>query len=248
MRGFDWLRHVRPALVPAQLLAGLVLFVLPWIEVRCNDESGPSNDTDKVILQQSGLQAALATYTHHSDPDLATMVRNAFQGRTGGNSGDDSFREPLRRGPFLVGYALALVTGIALSILLWRSKRRRLAVAACCLIASGLLLAQVATGFPLQDSILAENRAFEEERLWKLLHEPSFGEPLAIRGPPLFLLNLTWCLELSLLVLGTTLATLLLEGRQPSPASTVRVRGLQPESAALFETSPRSAHPHCSGA
>jgi hypothetical protein len=246
MRAFGWLRQVRPALVPVQLLAGLVLFVLPWIEVRCNDDR-PGKRAD-AVMRQSGLQAALAGYSHHSDPDLATMVRNALQGRAGGTSKEDSFHEPLRSAPFLAVYALALAAGFGLSIVLWRSRWRRLVVAGCCLTACCCLLAQVVAGFPLQDSILVENRVLEEERLWTELQQCSFDEPLAIRRPPLFLLDLTWSVDLSMLVLLTTLATLLVERKSTFAESPVSAANQQPLSAAPFETSQRTALPHCSEA
>jgi hypothetical protein len=68
----------------------------------------------------------------------------------------------------------------------------------------------------LQDSILVETRFMVEERLWQVLDKSDPGEVLQVRGPPIYLLRLTWYVDFSLLLPLTTVGLLLLEPRGPT--------------------------------
>jgi hypothetical protein len=173
------------------------MFPLPWVQVQCLKQASPSlpapgsrANAMKVIygllprwdgvtiLTQSGLQAALGTCSANPETnDPQASEREA--GRA------------MSASPLMAVWPLLVVGGIVAGLRLPAGRGRLLAVAACAGAALALLIAQVVTGFPL------------EEAMRKLFAEDLEKQAAGTANPQEGMIYLTYTYWFFLAVLGT---------------------------------------------
>jgi hypothetical protein len=187
---------LRRAASPSLILLALILFTLPWIEVRCN---GPiASSGTQVLIEQSGLQAALGKYSLNASlRDLGSdRDRNELQTRLSQSKDADSWSG------WMVLYGAILVTGLACGVLLRRSVLRRPMLAVCCAAAGLVLIYQVRVGFPVEQGV---DRA--------LPREIRVGQVFTVgtQGPPAVAIHHTIWLWLSIVVVLGALAAAIID-------------------------------------
>ena len=99
---------------PSWMLATLLLFPLPWIEVGCGTRVGNRVEDVDIVWTQSGLQAAYGGITLHND---ATPEQRAKAER--------DFRKESHAAPLMIMYAVNLSIAVVIGFCI-RSHRFRL--------------------------------------------------------------------------------------------------------------------------
>jgi hypothetical protein len=132
---------------PASLLLALVLFPLPWIDVRCDRPLGERGS--RTLVQQSGLQAAYGGYTEAPIPHTTQTDRERIEARVRAIRGELI----LSWSPLMVAYPLVLLGGIVLGVRARRHQSRTAALVACCVAAGLLLWVEASWGFPLERAV-----------------------------------------------------------------------------------------------
>jgi hypothetical protein len=129
---------------PSALLLALLLFPLPWIEVRCDR---PIADTgSRVLASQSGFQAAYGGYSENS------LVREVRAGRARVQL-PAHFRDQdikLQPSPWMILFPALLLAGILASFAIGKPFLRQVLVLASSALAGAVLLFQWRNGFPLE--------------------------------------------------------------------------------------------------
>jgi hypothetical protein len=131
---------------PAALLLALLLFPLPWLEVRCDrrlDETGT-----RTLAEQSGLQAAYGGYSEVPLSATARSERDRIEARIRASQNPPA----LSWAPLLVVYPLVLLGGFLFCLLAWQNPFRPAVLVGCSLTAGLLFLLQSARGFPLEQA------------------------------------------------------------------------------------------------
>jgi hypothetical protein len=127
---------------PAGLLLALVLFPLPWIEVRCDRPI--DNSVNRTLVEQSGLQAAYGGYTE--SPTFRTeRARRPAQNAPA--------EESLPGAPLMVLYGLCLTGGLLCGITVRRRLLRLAGLVGSSALALVLLYLQAHRGFPLEQAV-----------------------------------------------------------------------------------------------
>jgi hypothetical protein len=140
---------------PSALLLALLLFPLPWVEIQCGSRSSPGppppgakpNPVEILYnlipwreavtpFTQSGWQAVEGTCT--VNPELNDPEK-----------GRREMNEAMSGSLPLAAYPFVLFVGILAGLRMPCDRRRRLVVGLCAAAVLGLLLWQVAVGFPL---------------------------------------------------------------------------------------------------
>lgn len=116
------------------LLTSLVCFTFPWFSVSCHGPDGTS-----VVISQSGLEAAIGETT--------TLVNG--QAPPANQQAPEEFREPPAPAMLLAVHGMAIVLAILGSLLIKPADSRWLVVTLLSGVAAGVLIVQVAVGFPL---------------------------------------------------------------------------------------------------
>jgi hypothetical protein len=122
---------------PAGLLLALILFPLPWIDVRCDRPIDPSGN--RSLVEQSGLQAAYGGYTE------TPTFRTERERRPAQNAPAD-----LPGAPLMVLYGLCLAGGLFCGIAVRRRPLRLAGQVGTSALALVLLYLQAHRGFPLE--------------------------------------------------------------------------------------------------
>jgi DNA-directed RNA polymerase subunit RPC12/RpoP len=139
-----WWRPVSPSF----LILSLLLFPLPWIEVRCS--SGEMYG--KVLASQSGLQSIYGGETLHPALEAERVKREKAHlpdtSRRTTHSGDFGFFDSFA--PTMLLYPLLLVGAAFIGFFLRPSLQRSALICAFAGVAFLLLLLQAAIGFPLE--------------------------------------------------------------------------------------------------
>jgi hypothetical protein len=133
-------------LVPGNFLAALVLFCLPWVEIRCdkNAQSRPPRPPEfETVWTQSGLQAVWGGYT-----DLRPKSE-----RPTNSDGDDD----ISPAPLVAVYGVLLVLAFLVALLARGRPHVWAAVAGMAGVAFLLLTLQALVGFPIE-------RMFDEKK------------------------------------------------------------------------------------
>jgi hypothetical protein len=160
---------------PSCLLLALVLFPLPWVEIQCTAK--PSNSRARALMQaqqvpdwvadglvgqeertwlrQSGLQAALGSYTNLAPPDDPEHM--------------NQFNAAMKRSSWMMALPLVLSGGAIAGFIRARSLRCAQKKAAglveilrlfsditllCALTALAILITQMVLGFPLEQALV----------------------------------------------------------------------------------------------
>ncbi|MCI0459282.1 MAG: hypothetical protein L0Z62_20225 [Gemmataceae bacterium] len=131
---------------PALLLVALLLFPLPWIEVRCDKPLGDHGT--RTLAEQSGLQAAYGGYSEAPLSHTARTERDRLEARIRALQSEPT----LSGSPLMVLYPLVLLGGSLFGLLTRRDRFRCAALVGCSLVAGLLLLLQASRGFPLDQA------------------------------------------------------------------------------------------------
>jgi hypothetical protein len=148
---------------PSILVFALFLFLLPWVDLRCEAKPGfGSNFGAKepgvrgssapaggslTVFYQSGLQS---TWGEVSLSGYLEGRRFGGGGQAFGNGGQ-ALEDQVSRtdpAPMMIGYGLCLLAGIVLGYAMRSSKRKGVLLGGICLTACGLLMVQTIVGFP----------------------------------------------------------------------------------------------------
>ena len=140
---------------PSMLIAALVLFCLPWVNVSCRTPDG-----DVLEISQTGLQAALgkSTVAIHGK-DGTVRVGDSVLDRP--DAVADDFGAPrtgsdVDAAPLLLLHATVLIAGAIAGFVISTDQLRMAAVGGCGAAAAALLILQVVAGFPLTSDIPTE--------------------------------------------------------------------------------------------
>ena len=132
---------------PASLFLALLLFPLPWIEVRCNGPVGGSEA--RTLAKQSGLQAAYGGYSEAPLSPAARSERDRIEARVHASQVEPT----VSWSPLMAVYPFALLGGCWLGLRARRDWVRSAAVVGCSLAAALLFLLQASKGFPLEQAV-----------------------------------------------------------------------------------------------
>src|SRR5437879_3113005 len=135
---------------PSILVFALILFMLPWIEVRC-EANAPMRGNSPFggvgaslsACYQSGLQASWGEVS----------INGWLSGQT---SGVSVSTDPA---PMMIVYGLCLIAGIIIGYAMRSSRLKGFLLGGVCLVASALLLAQRVVGFPFAKTFEKEQAA-----------------------------------------------------------------------------------------
>lgn len=152
---------------PSGFLLALVVFPLPWLEVRCNAQGDMANPLDPagppirtvVMATQSGLESAYGG--HRRGPHVDFYLQDL---RNQGYLPSLLARTDVRPAWLMSAYAAVLGMGMLLGLVLPVGIWRLGAVAACAACAVSLLATQTAVEFPLA------------HHLQELHADPTWGE------------------------------------------------------------------------
>jgi hypothetical protein len=148
---------------PACLLLALLLFPLPWVEIRCSATKptvgpGAAGQGVPVIytvlphwdsvtqFSQTGWQAAQGTCTINRDADIGTRPEEAA-------AEERKAIAAMQWSALMTAYPLVVFAGALAGLVLPIGRGRRWVVAACSAAALALVLAQVKVGFPLEHAM-----------------------------------------------------------------------------------------------
>lgn len=162
---------------PSCLLVGILLFPLPWLEVCCRAQNGPTTAvaiTTGTPIPKDGFTRIREFFEDLFSPKVAVLVsQSGLQASTGDYSEElrlsKSETDPPKRiaippAPLMFVYLFVLCLGAALGFLAASTFKRRVGIAAMCgATACALLWFQTAMGFPLANLLDAEKlRAIQE--------------------------------------------------------------------------------------
>jgi hypothetical protein len=199
---------------PAHFAFGFVLFLLPWVEVKCNESPSPIGKAGQVMVHQSGFEAVYGGSRYPADIKPAEIIKDLSNLRFPNlpkNSNAPEFNKPPEGASLMAAYAGVLALGILAGILLRRSRLRAWVLGICWLTAFSLLLVQILRGFPITESVQYEIQRAEEEWLEKLYQHGNSQDEIFARPPRPFLMNYSWFLDISLLLPWIGLGTVLWE-------------------------------------
>src|SRR5262249_5362629 len=131
---------------PAMMLLGLILFPLPWIQVRCTQPIGERGT--KLLAVQSGLQAAYGGYSEN--PTLATpeLERQRKSARENFQQMDN-----LPRSGWMILFPFLLLAAVLAGLVVWGSPLRSALLIGLSAAAGFVLLIQASAGFPLERTL-----------------------------------------------------------------------------------------------
>jgi len=132
--------------LPINLAGILLIFVAPWVEVRCD---GVPNAPAAPMIRQSGLEAAQGTY----DIPLSSMVSRMVPEVPIGNALTplDAVRERYRPepAPLLFGFVASVSVALLATMLMVPGIGRSVMVTTCVFVATAFLTLQSTEGLPL---------------------------------------------------------------------------------------------------
>ena len=144
---------------PAGLFLALLLFLLPWIEVRCDRPI--ANSGSRTLVEQSGLQAAYGGYWENPVFQTARKERESRLGKTPATADQTT----MSWAPLMVLYPILLLAGILCGFIVQNSFLRSVGLMACSASSLVLLYLQAHRGFPLEQAVnnpLARDATAEE--------------------------------------------------------------------------------------
>jgi hypothetical protein len=168
---------------PSNLIAAIVLFCLPWIEVRCNytrdtgfftikdgQQITKYEEGDIVVLIQSGLQAAAGGYNDKVAP-------NPFRPP---DPSQKALQKPPEPMPLLVVYGTLLFIGTIAGLVRKAGRLRSSSLVLCSSAAFLVLLFQAQRGFTIENSLPVENAALKKQ----FEESQKRGQSRMTEGPP----------------------------------------------------------------
>lgn len=148
---------------PSCLCLALVMFFLPWVDVRCNPSAlnqGASRlypSESRVVFSQSGLQAAIGTGSRGAFIDAALTEWEKKEGTKLPTKTAREVSEPgVHWAPLLLLHVLLVIAGLVCAFIVRPRYSRLAGVGALGAAAALVLLVQFALGFPVERQI-AEN-------------------------------------------------------------------------------------------
>jgi hypothetical protein len=146
---------------PSAVLLGLMLFFLPWVEVRCN--FGGNNI---VLVQQSGVQtcyggASPSAQMEEYSRELHKQAEREDKADGGKRIAEMKAAEAQKAGRLPPAFLVILAAAAAVvgGIIALQPRRSRSALTASIVCAGGaaaLLLIQIAVGFPVRNELMRE--------------------------------------------------------------------------------------------
>ncbi|MBI3409238.1 MAG: DUF4339 domain-containing protein [Planctomycetes bacterium] len=130
-------------ITPGFFVIALLMFFLPWIEVRCNGFP---------VISQSGLQASVGAYSETLF--FAQEKQNRAQMGMGFRLVDDE-KAPVA--PLLLLYGAIVLAGIVLGLVLRAGTGRMAALGSCGAVAFFLMIIQLSIGFPIAKQVAKAN-------------------------------------------------------------------------------------------
>ncbi len=156
---------------PSFLMFTLLISLLPWVEVRCEQVGQPPPFNEFTVVSQNAWQAAIG------DSSGQIPDRRQFGPVPGGRpwapNGPPVWKEPDLPAAPLVGVFLACVfAGAILGYALPSSRPRQALLGALCVTAVTVLVVQIAVGFPLKklgrtDILAFLEAAAPQEAQWR---------------------------------------------------------------------------------
>ena len=176
----DWIEDIRIAPVrsqfpgklvsPAFFLLSILMFLLPWVDVRCNGFTAAT---------QSGLQSCFGTFSEAVGAgDMRLQNQPGF-----------AMNNHVDAAPLMWFYGLLLLAGLILGLALPIGMARLTALASCAIVAFVLAVIQLSIGFPIGDLV---NRANANGMLQQQLRQQPMPMPVPIFGPRAGQPNLVW--------------------------------------------------------
>jgi hypothetical protein len=157
---------------PGFFLFAILMFLLPWVEVRCNGFTAAS---------QSGLQSCFGTFT-----EAIGMAERHLQNQPGFAMNN----EHVKPAPLMWLYGMLILMGFILGLALPVGVPRLTALGACAILAFVIAVIQLAIGFPIAD---VAGRANADVNLRRQIEQQPFPMPMPIFGPqPVRGGNLVW--------------------------------------------------------
>lgn len=174
---------------PGFFLFSILMFLLPWVEVRCNGFTA---------VTQSGLQSCFGAYTE------AVGLGDA---RLQNQPGFAMHHERVKAAPLMWFYGLLLLAGLVLGLALPISMPRLTALASCAIVAFVLTVVQLSIGFPIAELV---DKANANGMLRQQLQQQPMPMPIPIFGPVpgqgdlVWVSTTPWCWLGILMTLGAT--------------------------------------------
>jgi hypothetical protein len=128
-------------------LLALLLFPLPWVQVQCSQPI--DNRGTKLLVEQSGLQAAYGGYSENPqlrEGPFESQRESAHEGALKKDGG-------VRWSGWMIVYPLLLAGGVVAGILVWKQPLRSAVLIGCSAAAGLVLLIQTRVGFPLEQAM-----------------------------------------------------------------------------------------------
>jgi hypothetical protein len=151
---------------PGFFLFAVLMFFLPWVDVRCNGFTAAS---------QSGFQACQGDYT-----ESVIMAERRLHNQPGFRLNN----ERIKPAPLLWVYGLLVVAGLVLGLALPIGKARMIALTVCAVVAFGLMIMQLAIGFPIAEQVAKANADPNMRQQIRNEQPPfPFPQPMFVAGP-----------------------------------------------------------------
>ena len=143
---------------PSMLAFSLLMFCLPWIEIRCNTHEPVWGS--KALLKQSGLQSAYGGLSLNEVLESAIAETTRRTAEVMGpvdlvKLKEEANRRKLSPGlaPMMLLYPLVLAVGIFASIGVRHQRLRVKVIGVAASVGVALMIAQAAVGFPLEGAL-----------------------------------------------------------------------------------------------
>jgi hypothetical protein len=137
---------------PSFLVFTLLMSLLPWVEVRCEQLNSPPPFNEYPVLQQNAWQATWGGSSGNLPDERQLRGRPFNPNDPGGfNQLRPVWTKPdLAAAPLVGVFLVCVFAGVILGYALPSSNVRKLVMAALCVTALAVLITQIAIGFPLK--------------------------------------------------------------------------------------------------
>lgn len=159
-------------LTPGFFLFAIFMFLLPWVDVRCNGVSAVS---------QSGLQACIGDYS-----ESFVMVQRRLRNEPGFRMDN----ERVKPAPLLWFHGILILAGLILGLALPVGMPRLVALTLCGVLGFGAALVQMWIGFPIAAQVAKANADPNLRR--EIQNQPQFPFPQPMFVPRAGQADVVW--------------------------------------------------------
>jgi len=150
---------------PGFFLFAIFMFVLPWVDVRCNGFTAVS---------QSGLQTCFGDYS-----ESLMMAQRRLRNEPGFRINE----EKVKPAPLMWFYGLLILAGLILGLALPIGLPRLAALTVCGVLGFGLAIVQFSIGFPIAQQVAKANADANVRREIQNQQPVPFAPPLMVAIP-----------------------------------------------------------------